>query len=44
MKLDFNSCSHNKQCVMEDEFSFWKVIGNKFRYQAHFPVLGLVLP
>ena len=35
MKLDLNSCTHIKQCVMEDEFSFRKVIGNAFRYQVN---------
>ena len=30
MKLDFNSCSHIEQCLMEDEFSFRKEIGMRF--------------
>ena len=35
MKLDLNSCSHIKQCLMEDEFSFRKAIGNAVRYQVN---------
>ena len=35
IKLDLNSCSSIKQCLMEDESSIRKVIGNAFRYQVN---------